>query len=120
MYISKPNRKIIKYILKKGHIPECSLPSKFQGKRINDLLKDELLQLITLVPPGEEGHEKGLRGYSVTPKGEDALRENRFNDFKTNLSIWLSVLAFIISFLVAFTPFPEWCKTLINTIGQLE
>ncbi len=119
MYVSKENRKILKYILKRGHITQHNIPYKFKGLRIQDLLAEHLLEIVPLVPPGEEGFEDGLYGYSVTPKGEDALKEVRSVQFKTNLSMILSIGAFFISILVAFTPFPDLCKAWIEAILKI-
>ena len=51
----------------------------------------------------------------ITYQGYKFLDE-RFPNLRSNIAIVISVLALVLSALVAFTPFPEFTKTFITTI----
>ena len=77
--ISKYNREVIEYIfsLPDRCMPEDQRPLWIDYRRLEYMCNEELLICVTLVPPGREGYERGLRGYVVSPYGIDALEELR-------------------------------------------
>lgn len=54
----------------------------------------------------------------ITEKGKAVLSERLHSNRRANIALVLSILALLVSFLVAFTPFAEWSQDWISTLIQ--
>lgn len=102
--ISKKSLKMLKAINKLGYLPENEIPIKFDRVRLNFLVEKKLLTVITLVPAGQEGFERGLVAYTLSPEGEDAIYKHRKVEREARIALVLSILAILISLHSAFAP----------------
>ena len=95
--ISPQSLKLLRKIKRLGHLPEDEIPLNVDVNRLAHLVKIGLLNVITLVPPGREGYERGLVGYQVSPEGEDAI----YKHFKTKIEARIALIISILSLFVA-------------------
>ena len=106
--ISPQSWKLLRKIKRLGHLPEDEIPLNIDVNRLTHLVKTGLLSVITLVPPGCEGYERGLVGYKVSPEGEDAI----YKHFKTKIESRIALIISILSLLVAIASvlFQLWAE----------
>ena len=116
--ITPDSLKILKLIRKHEFIPENELPQNINRRRLQYLVEIGLVIRFTLVPPGEEGHIKGLYGYALSPKGEDAIYIFHKVEVEARIALFLAIASLFISLVVAFTPIDEWITSIFSIIPQ--
>lgn len=116
--ITPDSLKMLKYIRKHEFIPENEIPLSMDRRRLKFLVEIGLVIKFALVPPGEEGYEKGLYGYALSPKGEDAIYIFNKIEIESRIALFLAIASLFISLVVAFTPIDEWLTSIFSIIAQ--
>ena len=112
--------RILKLIRKREFIPENELPQNINRRRLQYLIELGLVIKFTLVPPGEEGYARGLYGYTLSPKGEDAIYIFHKVEVESRIALCLAIASLILSLTVAFTPVDEWITNFFTEIAVQE
>ena len=116
--ITPASLKMLKQIRKREFIPENEIPLEMDRHRLQSLVEQGLVATFMLVPPGEEGFEKGLCGYMLSPKGEDAIYTFHKLEIEARIALILAASSLFISLVVAFTPIDEWLTSIFSIIAQ--
>ena len=104
MHLSSSHVKLLKKIKRKNVI-------RTNKRDIEDIeyLRSNELVVICSVDKKDDFYCQPI----ITEKGKAVLEEKLDIKRRANIAMILSLLALIISFLVAFTPFSDWFKELI-------
>ena len=97
MYLSRMQKKVLRYIQKNEYVIETELP--FDYDRIIDLVEKKFVIEYVQCPAGKEGNLYELHGYKLSPSGEAALAENRNEHIHRWINTGLSVIAIVITLL---------------------
>lgn len=95
--ISPASLKMMKKLRKLEYLPEDQIPLKFDRHRLQYLVDIGLIETFTLVPPGQEGYERGLVAYKLSPQGEDSIYKYRKVEIEARIALILSILAILIA-----------------------
>ena len=93
--LSKIDVKILLLLKKHPCIEEPNFPILYL-ENLNSLIKRNLVQKITLAPPGSKERENGLFGFRITPEGRNALEFSRIEKCKN----WIKIIVVVISILL--------------------
>ena len=114
--ISRKSLKVLKLIARRRILPEDEIPFKIDRSRLEYLVTENLLEAVTIVPPGKEGYERGLYGYQLTPRGEDAVYKYRKVKVEARTALIFSIVSLLLSLLSTLTPFTEWSREFIESL----
>ena len=90
------------------------MPIKFDRYRLQYLVDVGLVETFTLVPPGQEGYERGLVAYKLTPQGEDSIYKYHKVEIEARIALLIAIVSIIITLLTTFTPIEDWVDDLFK------
>ena len=112
--ISDESRQALLYVKKHQPVPIYEIP--FDISRFEYLLENGFIEKTVIRSKRyPDGHVENL-GIKITACGRDALFLKRTVVMQARISLIISISALAISFLVAFTPFADWCRAWFSSI----
>lgn len=100
-------------ILRKASRKTIVLDKTRYGDAVNHLINNHVIDITVSERDGEFYYH-----VTTTEKGKAVLYERSDAIRRANIAIFLSVIALVISFLVAFTPFADWSRAWIESVIQ--
>lgn len=107
--MDKKQAKLLKTIRKKKIFDFTDFTDEAK-ETIYFLQSKKLVSLLSL----PELHGRKL--CKITEQGKAVLYEHTHTIRRANIALFLSIIAIVISFLVAFTPFADWSKGLLSSL----
>ena len=112
--ISPASLKMLKKLRKLEYLPEDQMPLKFDRYRLQYLVDIGLVETFTLIPPGQEGYDRGLVAYKLSPQGEDSIYKYRKVEIEARIALLIAIVSIIITLLTTFTPIEDWADALFK------
>ena len=109
MYLDRHHIRLLKKISR----TDVVRTDKYDIKDIEYLRSEGLVSVSSVDKPGDFFYQP-----FITEKGKAVLWERTKTERRANIAIVLSILALILSFLTAFTPFSDWSRSLIERLIQ--
>lgn len=112
--ITPDTRRALLYVKKHGPVPMYEIP--FEMTRLDSMMESNYVYKVVIktkyYPDGYAEHF----GIKITSDGKDALFRSKSLHKEMIINRILSITALVISALIAFTPFSDWCRSWISSL----